>query len=148
MQPDRSLEICDWPDAEARVMPLRFRVFVEEQGVPAEIELDEFDPVSRHAVLTDAADRVIATGRLLPDGHIGRMAVDAAHRNQGLGSRVLLALIGEAERAGMVAVVLNAQVGALAFYVRHGFIEEGPRFMEAGIEHQAMMRRIQARSSP
>ena len=136
----RPLRICNWDEAEALVMPLRVRVFVEEQGVPADIELDEFDPLSRHAVLADETGQVIATGRLLPDGHIGRMAVAKARRSEGIGSRVLLALMDEALRAGMTTVMLNAQVVAIPFYERHGFASVGPRFMEAGIEHQGMAR--------
>lgn len=140
-----SLRICNWSEAEALVMPLRLTVFVDEQGVPAEIERDEFDPVSRHAVLADDRGRVLATGRLLPDGHIGRMAVAAGCRKAGLGSRVLVALMDEARKQGLPEVMLNAQATALEFYARHGFAEQGPRFMEAGIEHQAMALRLPAR---
>lgn len=137
--------IVDWPSAQARVMPLRMRVFVVEQGVPAEIELDEFDPQSRHAVATGADGSVIATGRLLPDGHIGRMAVDAAWRGRGVGGGVLEALVAEAGARGMAEVLLNAQVQALDFYRRHGFEEYGEIFMEAGIPHRAMRRSLTGR---
>ena len=134
------LEIMDWDTAQARVMPLRMQVFVVEQGVPADIELDEFDALSRHAVALNACGEVIATGRLLPDGHIGRMAVDAGWRGCGIGARVLEALVNEAVQRGMEQVMLNAQVQALDFYRRQGFIEEGEPFMEAGIVHRAMRR--------
>lgn len=134
------IEIVDWTAAQPRVMPLRMQVFVVEQGVPAEIELDEFDPLSRHPVASGAGGEVVATGRLLPDGHIGRMAVAAAWRGRGIGGRVLEALATEAVRRGLPQVVLNAQVQALAFYRRHGFVEEGEVFMEAGIPHQTMRR--------
>ena len=136
--PGLSLEVVDWGVAQARVMPLRMRVFVVEQGVPADIELDAFDALSRHAVGLNAGGEVIATGRLLPDGHIGRMAVDARWRGCGIGARVLEALVNAAVQRGMEQVMLNAQVHALAFYRRHGFIEEGETFMEAGIPHRAM----------
>ena len=86
-QPELALEIMDWDAAQARVMPLRMRVFVVEQGVPADIELDAFDALSRHAVGLNAGGEVIATGRLLPDGHIGRMAVDGRWRGCGIGAR-------------------------------------------------------------
>ncbi|MBT0963425.1 GNAT family N-acetyltransferase [Denitromonas iodatirespirans] len=138
-----NVEILDWPAAQPRVMPLRVAVFVVEQGVPAEIEHDAFDARSRHAAITDASGAVIATGRLLPDGHIGRMAVAAAHRGAGLGSRVLLALIDEARRRGLTEVCLNAQTHACAFYRRHGFVEVGAVYQEAGLPHQAMQRRLE-----
>ena len=136
------VEITDWARAEAQVMPVRIAVFVVEQGVPEDIERDEFDAVSRHAIARDAASTVVATGRLLPDGHIGRMAVAAPLRGKGVGGAVLEALVAEAARAGLAAVALNAQVHALAFYRRHGFAEYGDVFMEAGIPHRAMRRTL------
>ena len=136
------IEITDWARAEAQVMPVRMAVFVVEQGVPEEIERDAFDAVSRHAIARDAAGAVVATGRLLPDGHIGRMAVAAPLRAKGVGGAVLEALVAEAVRTGLAEVALNAQVHALAFYRRHGFAEYGDVFMEAGIPHRAMRRTL------
>lgn len=136
------IEITDWAKAEAQVMPVRIAVFVVEQRVPEDIERDEFDAVSRHAIARDAASTVVATGRLLPDGHIGRMAVAAPLRAKGVGGAVLEALVAEAVRAGLAEVALNAQVHALAFYRRHGFVEYGDVFMEAGIPHRAMRRTL------
>ena len=136
------VEITDWARAEAQVMPVRIAVFVVEQGVPEDIERDEFDAVSRHAIARDEAGAMVATGRLLPDGHIGRMAVAAPLRGKGVGGAVLEALVAEAARAGLAEVALNAQVHALAFYRRHGFVEYGDVFMEAGIPHRAMRRTL------
>lgn len=140
--PDVRVEITDWARAEAQVMPVRMAVFVVEQGVPEDIERDAFDAVSRHAIARDEAGAVVATGRLLPDGHIGRMAVAAPLRGKGVGGAVLEALVAEAARAGLAEVALNAQVHALAFYRRHGFVEYGDVFMEAGIPHRAMRRTL------
>ena len=140
--PDVRVEITDWARAEAQVMPVRMAVFVVEQGVPEDIERVAFDAVSRHAIARDAAGAVVATGRLLPDGHIGRMAVAAPLRGKGVGGAVLEALVAEAARAGLAEVALNAQVHALAFYRRHGFAEYGDVFMEAGIPHRAMRRTL------
>ena len=136
------VEITDWARAEAQVMPVRIAVFVVEQGVPEDIERDDFDAVSRHAIARDEAGTVVATGRLLPDGHIGRMAVAASLRGKGVGGAVLEALVAEAVRTGLAEVALNAQVHALAFYRRHGFAEYGDVFMEAGIPHRAMRRTL------
>ena len=134
------VELAEWTQAAARAMPLRERVFVLEQGVPADMELDEFDAVSCHALGLTPDGEVIATGRLLPDGHIGRMAVDAAWRGHGLGGQLLEHLVEEAWRRGLDEVVLNAQISAVDFYHRHGFAAEGETFMDAGIVHRAMRR--------
>ena len=136
------IEVVGWDEAEARVMPVRTGVFVVEQGVPAEIERDALDAVCRHAIARDAGGRVIATGRLLPDGHIGRMAVLREARGAGVGGAVLQALIAEAARRGLNEVALNAQTHALDFYLRHGFEPVGEVFMEAGIPHRAMRRTV------
>lgn len=135
------LSLYDWAQAEARVMPLRIEVFVCEQGVPADMELDEFDPVSLH-VVCESDGHVIGTGRLLPDGHIGRLAVARDWRGQGVGGRMLEALLAEAARRGLDEAVLHAQVQAEAFYLRHAFMPDGPVFEEAGIPHRLMRRRL------
>jgi predicted GNAT family N-acyltransferase len=132
------LRIADWPEAEPHVLPLRLAVFVEEQGVPLELERDDDDPTSRHAWIEAPDGAVLATGRLLPDGHVGRMAVRADRRGQGLGSQVLRALIDAARARGQAAVVLNAQLEAMPFYARHGFVAEGAVFQDAGLPHRVM----------
>jgi predicted GNAT family N-acyltransferase len=137
-----SIRILVWSAAQALVMPLRTAVFVIEQGVPPELELDEYDAVSQHAIAADHAKTVVATGRLLPDGHIGRMAVAHSERGHGLGTAVLMALMGEARRKGFERTVLHAQLSARGFYTRNGFTAFGPVFMDAGIEHVAMVKRL------
>ena len=139
-----AIEIHDWAHAAPHAIPLRTQVFVREQGVPPEIELDALDSLSRHALAFGPDGQVLGTGRLLPDGHIGRMAVDAGWRGRGVGGAVLEALVAEAARCGLQRVVLNAQVPALGFYRRHGFVEEGQVFVEAGILHRRMWRAIGA----
>lgn len=136
------VEVADWTRARALVLPVRTAVFVVEQGVPESIERDTMDAVSRHAIARDVSGSVVATGRLLPDGHIGRMAVLAALRGAGVGAAVLQALMAEAVRQGLTEVVLNAQVHALDFYRRLGFVERGEVFLEAGIEHRTMRRSL------
>ncbi|WP_211169072.1 GNAT family N-acetyltransferase [Aromatoleum toluvorans] len=140
-----TIRILDWRDAAALAMPLREQVFVMEQGVPAELERDANDPYCRHAVATTAAGEVVGTGRLLPDGHIGRMAVAAPWRNRGIGGLMLEALVAEARRLGFREVVLNAQIDAVDFYLRHGFTPEGEVFVEAGIRHRTMRRALTPR---
>ena len=129
----------EWDTLRDDAQGLRVEVFVIEQGVPIELEWDEGDTVSIHAVAYDDDNEPVATGRLLPDGHIGRMAVSKSLRGQGIGSLVLGTLLEEARRQGHTRLVLHAQVTARAFYARHGFIAEGDDFMEAGMAHVRMV---------
>lgn len=134
------LRLGGWAELAAQAAPIRFEVFVEEQRVPAEMELDEFDALSCHALaLVDG--RPVGTGRLLPDGHIGRMAVVVGWRGRGVGAALLQALIDEAGRRGMAQLALSAQTHALGFYGRFGFLPEGEVYDEAGLPHQVMTRR-------
>lgn len=135
------IELLDWERARGQAAPIRFAVFVEEQGVPFEIELDEYDAVSIHALAFDG-EKAVGTGRLLPDGHIGRMAVLKRFRGKGIGGALLEALMKAAKARGDREVVLSAQVDALRFYGAHGFQPEGDEYMEAGIRHQAMKRTL------
>ena len=133
------VELLDWEQARARAAPIRFAVFVGEQRVPAEIEMDEMDPVCVHA-LAFHGQEAVGTGRLLPDGHIGRMAVLRAWRGRRAGSLILEKLVEAAKRRGDREAVLSAQVHAVPFYVLHGFSARGPVYEEAGIPHQEMAR--------
>jgi len=132
------IELGDWTSMRAHAEPVRFAVFVEEQQVPAEIELDEFDPLSMHALAFDAQGRVLGTGRLLPDGHIGRMAVLPQARGAGVGSALLQVLMQAARARGEREVLLSAQTHAIAFYARFGFVAEGEEYDDAGIPHRMM----------
>jgi len=136
------IELYDWPAARAEAQRIRFTVFVEEQRVPPELEMDEHDPRCIHA-LALADGHAIGTGRLLPDGHIGRMAVLKEWRGRGAGRALLRALVEAARRRGDREVALNAQVQALGFYRAEGFEPEGPVYQEAGIDHQVMRRRLE-----
>ncbi len=133
-----SLSMGDWDTQQAAARPVRIAVFVEEQRVPVELEWDEDDARSVHVVARNAAGLSIGTGRLLPDGHIGRLAVCHAAREQGVGSAMLRALMRRAQERGDKQVMLHAQIQAKAFYVTHGFTPEGVEFMEAGIGHVLM----------
>ena len=130
-----------WDEARALAAPIRFTVFVQEQRVPAEIELDDMDARSVHAVAYENGTPV-GTGRLLPDGHVGRMAVLENFRNRGVGAAMLKRLIDAARERGDRQVALSAQVHAGRFYRAHGFVEEGAEYLEAGIRHQAMRKAL------
>jgi predicted GNAT family N-acyltransferase len=101
------------------------------------MEMDEHDARCLHA-LAYAEERAIATGRLLPDGHIGRMAVLKEWRGRGAGRAMLRRLIDAARARGDREVLLSAQVHAIGFYRAEGFETEGPVYEEAGIPHQGM----------
>jgi predicted GNAT family N-acyltransferase len=135
----RRATAADWPQVAA----LRTRVFVEEQGVPAEIEQDVHDATAVHALAEDDEGRVVATGRLLVrDGRavIGRMAVDAAARGRGYGAAVLAELHRQAVALGLTEVELHAQLPARGFYDRAGYTPVGGVYEEAGIAHVTMRR--------
>lgn len=125
----------DWTALDTDAKTIRFEVFVEEQKVPAELEMDHMDAVCLHAVAYDAAGIPIGTGRLLPDGHIGRMAVRKSGRGTGVGGALLQGLMAQAKARGDRQVVLSSQSHAAPFYQRHGFTIEGDEFFEAGIAH-------------
>jgi len=135
------IELGHWDQLRQWAAPIRQEVFVDEQQVPADMEIDEQDPQSVHAVAFDATDAV-GTGRLLPDGHIGRMAVLKSARGAGAGSALLRALMDEARRRGHRATVLSAQTHAVPFYQRHGFSVISGEYLDAGIPHVDMQRAL------
>ncbi|KPK06776.1 MAG: hypothetical protein AMJ64_08310 [Betaproteobacteria bacterium SG8_39] len=144
------IELRPWPTACRLATPIRFAVFVKEQRVPEDIELDADDGASLHAIALNAAGEVVGTGRLLPAAdergrrisHVGRMAVLAPWRGRGVGSAILRALVDAARARGDTQIVLAAQVHAVDFYRAHGFEEEGAEFIEAGIAHRRMRRTL------
>lgn len=139
------IEQVDWQMHREDLLEIRFRVFVDEQGVPAELERDQHDPGALHLLASAAGQIPIATARMLRDGHIGRMAVLPAWRRRGIGSALLRELVAIAQRQGMPQVHLHAQCQAEAFYRRLGFLAEGAVFDDAGIDHRRMCLRLPAR---
>ena len=136
------IRVAEWTSERETLLGIRFAVFVEEQGVPAELEEDDQDPETLH-LLAEAPDgRAVGTARMLRDGHIGRMAVLPAWRGRGLGSALLQALIGIAATRGLQQVFLNAQCVAEDFYRRAGFEPRGGVFDDAGIPHRRMVRAL------
>ena len=136
--PQFTVKRIRWHEAGDALRAIRTTVFVDEQKVSQELEWDGLDEQCTHALAQTAAGEAIGTGRLLPDGHIGRMAVVKLWRRKGVGSAILKELIAAAVDAGHVGVVLNAQTRALGFYARFGFEVESDVFMEAGIPHRSM----------
>ena len=136
------VRLSTWRDAETALRAIRHAVFVVEQQVPETLEWDDMDTPSTHALAEDAAGAPIGCGRLLPNGYVGRMAVLRPWRDRGVGGALLQALVELARQRGYARVVLNAQVRAVPFYARHGFVATGEQFDEAGIDHRVMERRL------
>jgi len=127
------------------VYALRHDVFVVEQGVPKELEVDDDDKVAAHlAALSDG--HVIGTLRILRHGltaKIGRMAVSASSRKKGIGRELMEFAAATASRGGNEEIILGAQLTACAFYKRLGYIEEGAVFDDGGIPHVMMRKKLQ-----
>jgi len=126
------------PSDREALRALRLEVFVGEQGVPEALEWDDLDTDSIHVLACDERGQPIGCGRLTPKHKIGRMAVHSAWRGQGVGAALLRELVARARALGWPEVTLDAQVQALDFYAREGFVAEGDVFDDAGIPHQLM----------
>ena len=135
------LEITGWEEKE-KLLSVRIPVFVDEQQVPIEEEIDEFDPLSIHVLISDKLNKPVATGRLKPNGWIGRMAVLKEARGLGLGSAILKKLVRIAAENEIKEVWLSAQTHAIPFYEKHGFVVMGEEYPDAGIPHIDMKRSL------
>ncbi len=131
-----------WQEHKQSLTDVRCQVFVVEQQVPEALELDEHDPYCHHVLVTDAQRRPVGAGRIKADGHIGRMAVLKEYRGQGVGTAMLAALLEYAREQGHTRIFLHAQISAVPFYARFGFIESGEPFIDAGILHRRMVKSL------
>lgn len=122
---------------EQAIREVRDTVFIQEQSIDPDIEFDGLDESAVHAIVYSNA-LPVGTGRILDDGHIGRIAILKAFRGQGLGSKIVLSLIDEATNKGYPRVYLGSQKHAIDFYTKLGFEPFGDEFMEAGIPHLSM----------
>ena len=135
--PEVVIEQGSWEQLGEAAGDIRYRVFVIEQQVPIEEEWDGLDPDCLH-ILAWHGSKALGTARLLPDGHIGRVAVLAEARGLGIGVALMQATIEAARSHGHAHVELAAQTHALPFYERLGFIAFGDEFIDAGIPHRNM----------
>jgi predicted GNAT family N-acyltransferase len=145
-------------DERAAAYAVRYEVFVIEQGVPEDLELDEQDADADHFLATAGAE-VRGAGRLVveppgfadtepalgPVGHLGRLAVHARSRGAGLGVRLVRAIEARAADRGLRVVVLSAQTHAIGFYERLGYTAYGEVFDDAGLPHRWMQRLLNPR---
>jgi predicted GNAT family N-acyltransferase len=128
-------------EAKARAFGIRMRVFVSEQGVPRDIELDDDDQHAIHFLATSSG-RAVGTARLVMRGKkakIGRMAVLKKYRRKGIGAALLTRVIAAAKHRGARIIFLHAQITVIEFYEKMGFRCVGPVFDEAGIAHRQMV---------
>lgn len=148
MNPQIQFIMGSWQDLGPGCSAIRHAVFVEEQGVPLELELDAFDEHAVHVLALAVSDGPIGTGRLVlndpeaprhDSARIGRLAVVPAWRRRGVGQQLLERLLAEARHRGCTAAHLHAQVDATPLYARVGFEPVGLVFDEAGIPHQMMI---------
>lgn len=138
-----SIEIkkVSYSESKEFIHQVRNSVFIVEQNVPVELEFDEKDPISSH-VVAFLSHHPIATGRITPDGKIGRMAVLKPFRKNGIGKKILNRLLNIGKESSLKKFYLSAQCHAIPFYEKMGFIAEGPLYKEAGIDHRLMKKQL------
>ncbi len=145
-EPMVSVRLGDWQSQGEAASALRHAVFAEEQGIAADLMVDDADTDAVHALAFNRFGMAVGSGRLLQGGpglaKIGRMATHAGVRGAGVGAQVLQALMAAARARGDREVMLNAQASAVPFYLRAGYAADGPIFVEAGVSHQAMRRAL------
>ena len=133
--------ICDYEPHTDDICAIRYEVFVDEQNVPEELEIDGLDGEAKH-VLTFVDEVAIGTGRILSDGHIGRVAVLKNYRGLGIGKSIMKELIKCAQDLSLEKVWLSSQWHAHSFYLDLGFVCVGEIYKEAGIDHIKMFRTL------
>lgn len=141
------VQLADYGADHAALRAVRDPVFLDEQKVPPELETDALDPDCLHVLARDDSGQPIGTARLAPDGRIGRMAVLAEWRGRGVGAAMLQTLLDMARDRRHASVSLHAQIDAVGFYQRFGFVAEGEEFTEAGIRHRLMRRGLDAHAA-
>ena len=133
-----SINLVDWKEKQAEIVFVRTQVFVREQKVPVEIEMDDRDAVCQHVLAYDQKHNPVGTGRIDAGGKIGRMAVLPLYRKKGIGGQILQTLIQYGRKNRIQQFYLSAQLHAVGFYEKYGFTPYGEPFEEAGIPHIMM----------
>ncbi len=130
--------LANWEQDKALLREVRTTVFVEEQQVPIELEWDDKDENAFHWLALDENNKPLGTCRMLPDGHIGRMATLHSHRGKGIGLALLNSALEQAASLQLFEAYLYAQTHAIPFYEKAGFIAIGEEFMDADMPHKTM----------
>ncbi len=140
-----TVHLITWHDGEPLLRAIREKVFMQEQGVSAELEWDGQDDKCHHALALTTNGEAIGCGRITPDGHIGRVAVLPEWRMKHIATAILELLVDYARTQSYPQVELNAQVQALPVYKKFGFEVEGEEFMDANIPHRKMTLELKSR---
>jgi predicted GNAT family N-acyltransferase len=133
-----TVSLVAWHDGEPLLKSVREAVFIREQGIPAELEWDGVDEGCRHALALSLQGQAIGSGRMLANGHIGRIAVLPQWRKKKVGTAIMEALLDYARAHDYKEVDVDAQIYAMPFYRSFGFAEQGEQFMDAGLPHIKM----------
>ena len=133
-----TVSLVSWHDGEPLLKSVRKAVFIDEQGISPELEWDGLDEDCRHALVLSSQGEAIGCGRMMADGHIGRIAVLPAWRKQKVGTAIMEALLNYARAHDYPKVDVDAQTYAIPFYKTFGFDEEGEVFLDAGLPHIRM----------
>ncbi|KPC33828.1 GNAT family acetyltransferase [Pseudomonas syringae pv. cilantro] len=136
-----TVSVAQWQKNNADIRRIRDSVFIAEQSVPPELEWDAEDAAAVHFLAWEG-DYAVGTARLLTDGEIGRLSVLKDWRGLKVGEALLSAVIDEAEKRGLQPLKLSAQVQAVDFYQRFGFVVTSKEFLEAGLPHVDMLRQV------
>jgi predicted GNAT family N-acyltransferase len=134
--------VAQLPGDLPAIHEVRYQVFIAEQGIPAHLEWDGQDAACHHVLATDRRHAAIGTGRLDPQGRIGRMAVLSCWRSRGVGRDLLAKLLDLARAQGHREAVVHAQCAVADFYRKAGFQQQEQRFIEAGIKHMKMVKTL------
>jgi predicted GNAT family N-acyltransferase len=137
-----TVSLITWHDGEPLLKSIRESVFIVEQGVPAELEWDGLDGGARHALAISHQGNAIGCGRILSNGHIGRISVLPQWRKQKVGTAIVEALLAYARNHEYQNIDVDAQTHAMPFYRKFGFAEHGDVFMDAGLPHIKMALRL------
>ncbi len=133
-----TVSLVTWHDGQPLLKSIRESVFIVEQGVPAELEWDGLDEGARHALAISHRGDAIGCGRMLSNGHIGRISVLPQWRKQKVGTAIMEALLAYAHNHDYQGVDVDAQTHAMPFYRKFEFVEHGEVFMDAGLPHIKM----------
>ena len=138
------IKTVSWQESRLELEAVRVTVFVEEQNVPVDLEMDDRDALCVHALVQEN-DRPVGAGRidLLHQGKVGRVAVLRTCRGRGIGKAMMSVLEATARQAGLAQVWLNAQISAQSFYESLGYETSGDPFLEADILHCRMQKTLQ-----
>jgi predicted GNAT family N-acyltransferase len=132
---DIDIAIVSWSEKQAEIASVRRAVFIEEQNVPESIDFDGSDVDFIHVLATDKNGRPVGTARINREGRIGRMAVLKNYRRQGIGRKMIQALMDYGRKNSITDFHVSSQVTAVGFYKKMGFEQTGDEFLEAGIKH-------------